>query len=158
MPWNGCFTNRGSPSRWLDAARAAGVDPLVAFNHSSGDHCPGQPCRAPVGRAVPHALPRLPQAPFPWVRTFAPWNEANHQSQPTGKRPRRAAEYFNVVRADCRGCTDRGGRPARLLQHAALARGVQPHVKSRPSLWGLHNYTDANRFRPNGTQGRSSPS
>ena len=36
-------------------------------------------------------------AAFPWVKTYAPWNEANHVSQPTAKSPKRAAEYYDVA-------------------------------------------------------------
>ena len=42
---------------------------------------------------------------YPWVRSIEPWNEANHQSQPTGRDPKRAAQYYNVVRSICHGCT-----------------------------------------------------
>ena len=35
---------------------------------------------------------------------ISPWNEANHRSQPTFKNPKRAAQYYNIVRKYCRGC------------------------------------------------------
>ena len=41
---------------------------------------------------------------YPEVHEYSPWNEANHRSQPTFNNPRRAASYYNVVRAECRGC------------------------------------------------------
>ena len=151
VPWNGIFTNKGQLERWLNAARAAGVEPLVAFNHTSGDRCPAKPCRAPSVAQYRTAF-RVFRKAFPWVRTFAPWNEANHQSQPTGKNPRRAAEYYNVLRAGCRGCKIVG---ADLLDSSNMKRwlGVfNKYVKTPPSLWGLHNYSDTNRFRTKGTK------
>src|SRR4051794_38931491 len=33
---------------WLTAAGAAGVKPLVSFNHSTGDDCPRSPCHKPT--------------------------------------------------------------------------------------------------------------
>ena len=41
---------------------------------------------------------------FPWVKSYAPWNEANHVSQPTSKSPKRAAQYYDVLRKKCKGC------------------------------------------------------
>jgi hypothetical protein len=42
---------------------------------------------------------------YPWVKTYIAWNEANHCSQPTCKKPERAAQYYDALRAVCRGCT-----------------------------------------------------
>ena len=83
---------------------AAGIEPMVAFNHSRSDQCPKKPCVLPSVGQYARAF-RAFYAKYPWVRTYQPWNEANHQSQPTGKNPKRAAQYYNVVRSRCHGCT-----------------------------------------------------
>ena len=36
---------------------------------------------------------------------WAAWNEANHKKQPLFRKPRRAAQFYNVMREECRGCT-----------------------------------------------------
>ena len=35
------------------------------------------------------------------MKTYAPWNEANHVSQPTAKTPKSAAEYYDALRKEC---------------------------------------------------------
>ena len=99
MPWNGLDTNRERVTAWFDAARKAGVRPLVAFNHSLGDQCPNHPCEAPTPEEFEQAFRKFHER-YPWVKDVSPWNEANHQSQPTGRRPDLAAAYFDVV-AEC---------------------------------------------------------
>ena len=39
------------------------------------------------------------------MKNYQPWNEANHQSQPTARNPKAAAQYYNVVKDECRTCT-----------------------------------------------------
>jgi hypothetical protein len=85
------------------------------------------------------------------VRDVSPWNEVNSATQPTGKRPDLAAAYYNVVRASCRGCTIVA---ADLLDSPNIRRYTAAFLakaKGKPRLWGLHNYTDTNRFRSRGT-------
>jgi hypothetical protein len=92
------------------------------------------------------------RAKYPWIRTIQPWNEANHQSQPTGRNPKRAAQYYNAVRLNCRGCTITA---ADVLDSPNLKRWLPAFLKTaqgKPRLWGLHNYTDTNRFRSAGTR------
>ena len=39
------------------------------------------------------------------VTEWGVWNEANHISEPTWKNPKRAAQYFHVMRSLCKRCT-----------------------------------------------------
>ena len=150
-PWDAIFSEPDRLDRWLQAAKAAGVTPLVAFNHARGDQCPKKPCVLPsVGRY--RAAFKAFYAKYPWVRSYQPWNEANHQSQPTGKNPKRAAQFYNVVRSICHGCTITA---ADVLDGTNLKRWLTvftKYAKGKPRLWGLHNYTDTNRFRSTGTK------
>ena len=59
-------------------------------------------CRAGRSTAPPSNafLARWPQ-----VRTYTAWNEANHVSQPTARRPEAAAGYYDELRAACPACT-----------------------------------------------------
>jgi hypothetical protein len=122
---------------WLDAAKSAGIAPLVAIEH--GAHVLRLPSVKTYTRAVRHLRAR-----YPWVRTLSAWNEANHQGQPTWRHPRRAAQYYNAMRSVCPQCTivaadvrDRDGVEKWL--------GIFKQTAIKPRIWGLHNYVDTNR-------------
>ncbi len=135
---------RALVSAWLRGAEAAGAEPFITFGHS---------------RAKPRLLPSVAEfrAAFdafrkrwPDVQVYAPWNEINHVSQPTARSPRRAAEYYNVLKARCEDCTVLAGD---VLDQAGMTRYVkqyQRHLEGEPDIWGLHNYADTNRFRTSG--------
>ncbi|MDX6720351.1 MAG: hypothetical protein QOJ63_2605 [Solirubrobacteraceae bacterium] len=129
---------------WLREARRAGVRPFITFGHSR-EH----PRRLPSAAEF-RASFRAFRARYPQVRAYAPWNEINHASQPTSAAPARAAEYYNVVKAECGGCTVLAGdvldQPGMTRYLAAYRR----HLHGSPRVWGLHNYADANRFRTSG--------
>jgi hypothetical protein len=90
------------------------------------------------------------------VTEFGVWNEANHFSEPTYKNPKRAAQFFHVVRGLCRGCTivaldvlDQSGTDSYIRRfYAALSRTDRIAAK----LVGIHNYGDTNRHRTFGTR------
>jgi len=140
-PWNVMRTHRDELAAWLHAARASRVAPLVAFEHARGDRCPDSPCRLPSVRAYARQI-RAFRRVFPWVRAITPWNEPNHASQPTVRAPRRAARYYNALRAACRRCTlvagDMLDAPNLRRYLAAYRRGLS----EAPRIWGLHNYFD----------------
>jgi hypothetical protein len=131
---------------WLTAAQVSRIRPLVTFEHS---------------RVHPRTLPSPGQFKrefkafrkrYPFVRDYSPWNEINHQSQPTFRKPKAAARFYNVVRASCRGCTIVA---ADVLDQAGLEkylRTFKHYARGTPRLWGLHNYSDTNRFRSRGTK------
>ncbi|HVL31783.1 MAG TPA: hypothetical protein VM299_06065 [Solirubrobacteraceae bacterium] len=129
---------------WLRAARAAGVEPFIAFWHSRV-----QPRRLP-GVEEFRAAFRAFRARYPDVRLFSAWNEPNHPREPTRRAPKRAAELFNVVRAECPGCTVLAGDLIDLPGMGRYLAEYRRHLDGSPQLWGLHNYADANRFRDSG--------
>jgi hypothetical protein len=129
---------------WLAQARRAGVEPFITFGHSRV-HPKRLPSVAEF-RAAFRAFARR----YPTVRVYAPWNEINHASQPTARSPRRAAEYYNVVKAECPRCTVLAGD---VLDQAGMRRYLEAyrrHLDGDPAIWGLHNYADTNRFRDSG--------
>jgi hypothetical protein len=129
---------------WLAAALRAGAEPFITFGHS---------------RVHPKKLPSVAEfrssfrafrKRYPYVKVYAPWNEINHASQPTADAPQRAAQYYNVVKAECPGCTVLAGD---VLDQAGMTRYVKQyrrHLDGEPAIWGLHNYSDTNRFRSSG--------
>jgi hypothetical protein len=137
-------SERDLADAWLGAAKAASVEPFITFGHS---------------RAHPAKLPSVSQfraafrafhRRYPDVHIYAPWNEINHVSQPTARSPKRAAQYYNVVKAECADCTVLAGD---VLDQAGMTRYVREyrrHLVGEPAVWGLHNYADTNRFRTRG--------
>jgi hypothetical protein len=146
-PWNVALRRRDRRllDAWMDAARAAGVEPLVSFNPSTGSRCPRRPCRLPSVRQYTRAFVAFRRR-YPFVRVINPWNEANHRSQPTFRRPRRAAQYYNAVRRRCRGCTIIA---ADVIDEVNMVRWLRVFKRyaRRPRIWGLHNYRDTNPRR-----------
>jgi hypothetical protein len=151
-PWNSIFTEPARLDAWLAAARAAGLEPLVAFERSRGDLCPAKPCSPPSLSAYEQAV-RAFHTRYPWVTLLQPWNEANSATQPTGRLPERAAGYYRVLKQVCPRCIVPA---ADLLDSANLERWLARFRAAlgggMPRLWGLHNYSDANRFRDTGTR------
>jgi hypothetical protein len=145
-------------NRFMNAARAAGQDVLVSFTAPrgcfvSGRYSHASACKAPSASAYKTALLRFDQQ-FGWVKTYSPWNEVNHVSQPTAKSPKLAARYYNVVRRYARS---RGFRvvAADVLDSSNVRSYVRSFLRSAkgsPRLWGLHNYADVNRRRSSGTR------
>ena len=150
VPWHAVHTNRAWLDAWLGAARAHGLRPLVAFDHSTDDVCT-PPCRAPSARAYTRAF-NVFRRRYPWVRTFSPWNEANHGGQPTARRPDLAARYYEIVRSRCRRCTIVAADVLDSGNMDRWTRGFLRAVRHRPRLFGLHNYGDVNRFRATRTR------
>jgi hypothetical protein len=131
---------------WLAAAQASRIRPLVSFEHSRVN-----PRRLPSTRQYKREFKAFRKR-YPFVRDYSPWNEINHKSQPTFRKPRAAARFYNVVRSACRGCTIVA---ADVLDQAGLEkylRTFKRYAHGSPRLWGLHNYSDTNRFRSRGTR------
>jgi hypothetical protein len=131
---------------WLTMAKAIGLEPFIAFEHSRV-----QPRKLPSASQFRREFNAFRQR-YPWVKEYSPWNEVNHKSQPTFRKPKAAATFYNVVRSACRGCTIVA---ADVLDQAGLERYLRTFkrfAKGSPRLWGLHNYSDTNRFRTKGTK------
>jgi hypothetical protein len=146
-PWNVALKRgqRGALDAWLDAARASRIQPLISFSQSVGSRCPRRPCKLPTVREFTRAF-RAFRKRWPFVKVISPWNEANHRSQPTFKNPKRAAQYYNVVRKYCRGCKIVA---ADVIDETNMERwlSVFKRYAKKPRLWGLHNYRDTNPRR-----------
>ena len=129
---------------WLAEARRTGAEPFITFGHSRV-----KPDRLPSVAEYRSAF-RAFRRRFPEVQVYAPWNEINHASQPTARAPRRAAEYYNAMKAECPTCVVLAGD---VLDQAGMVRylkAYQRHLDGDPTIWGLHNYADTNRFRSGG--------
>ncbi len=130
--------------QWMAQAHARGADVLVTINQ----HSSGSKTALPTIRQYRRVVRTLRQR-YPYVRTWAAWNEANHKTQPLFRKPRRAAQFYNVMRKECAGCTIVA---ADVLDSSNMLPWVATFKRyaRNPRIWGLHSYGDANRFKPLG--------
>ena len=87
----------------MNRARAARQQVLVTFTAARGCYAGGKykktrkACRAPSAKAYRASFKAFDKQ-FPWVKTYSAWNEVNHVSQPTYRKPKLAVRYYNVLR------------------------------------------------------------
>jgi hypothetical protein len=99
VPWNVALVSRdrAAVSAWLAAVQRAGITPVITFQHADNNG------RAPTPAQFLRAFLRF-RALFGSVTEFCPWDEATHAGQPTARRPRLAAQYYNAIASHCAGC------------------------------------------------------
>jgi hypothetical protein len=151
VPWDWAQAgHRAEVVGFMRAARARRQDVLVTFTAHRGcyvgrRYSRSRVCRAPTAKAYRASFRRFDDR-FPWVRTYAAWNEVNHISQPTFRSPRLAVRYYRVLRREGRRRQFRV-MAADLLDTSNMRRYVRTFLRQapgRPRLWGLHNYQDVN--------------
>ena len=173
VSWNVASARNDEINRVIDYlahARAAGVTPLVTFEHARGDaticnkrkNRKKAQCKLPTAKQYEKAL-RAFKALFPTVRNVVAWNEINHFTQPTSKNPKAAAKFTTIARKVFKGGTVVA---ADILDQADNTRAKRPTFRSATryvkafrkaykgprSVCGVHNYSDINRFRQTGTK------
>jgi hypothetical protein len=128
---------------WLDGAKATGVEPHVAFNIK--DLSTQSLGKGPTPKQYAKIVKGF-RKKYPQVRTFTPWNEANHVFQPTARRPKLAADYYKALRRVCPSCKILA---ADVLDDANLTSWMTKFKRyyNGRATWGLHNYQDANKHR-----------
>ncbi|HUY71184.1 MAG TPA: hypothetical protein VMV08_03010, partial [Gaiellaceae bacterium] len=100
---------------------------------------------------------------FPYINELQPWNEVNrgnvrargdNYNSPT---PKQSAKYYLALKAVCPTCTivgldvlDSTNTTATLHYIDAFKHYVGK--RNMPHIWGLHNYSETNRFEDNGTR------
>jgi hypothetical protein len=154
-PYDSVFHERSDLDAWLGAARAARAEVVVAFNPPATMRCPNQHgsrgCRLVSSGSYAKAF-RAFHKRYSWVRFIQPWNEVNNGTQPTAHHPDALVAYYKIVRKYCRGCTVLGADIQDIPSMVPYAKQLladfrRAHV-AVPQLWGVHNYTDTNRFIP----------
>jgi hypothetical protein len=147
------FKQRDMVDAWMDAADEAGMEVVVAFNPPLNMRCPNigraRGCR-PVSSAFYKRAFKAFHARYPQVRIYQPWNEVNNLTQPTARFPDAVVTYYQIAKANCPGCTVLGADiqdlPNMAQYSLTLLRSFRARHVRTPQLWGLHNYTDTNRF------------
>ena len=150
VSWDALETDwqREQLDEWLFAARRAHVEPLITFSHS---RLPGQRRVLPTpGRfAYEFALFRHR---YPWVKTFAAWNEVNHCGEPTCHKVGLVVRYYRAMRRLCPRCTVLAGELLDFPNMTSWVKSFQRILGAQPKYWGLHNYRDANRLQTSNTR------
>jgi hypothetical protein len=123
-------------------AHARGADVLLTINQHSSMSKTRLPSVSQYRRVV-----RTLRQRYPYVKTWAAWNEANHKTQPLFRKPRRAAQFYNVMRKECAGCTIVAADVLDSSNMLPWVATFKRYARS-PRIWGLHSYGDANRFKP----------
>ena len=155
VPWNAALSRkqRRYLDNWLTTAETIGVEPLVTFSTPDGTKCPRRPCKLPTVAGYTKAFKAFVKR-WPEVKVVAPWNEANHRSQPTFRNPKRAAQFYNVVRKYCKGCKVVAADVIDEPNMESWLKVFKRYAKS-PKIWGLHNYRDTNIRKGQKTGGTS---
>jgi hypothetical protein len=149
---------------WIGEAEADHQQVLVAFYHS--EYTPTKmPSVAVYQRDVKKFV-----ALFPKVKQYQAWNEANRGTIVEivkGKRhtalvspsASQSAQYYKALRAVCRSCSltgldilDGPSVSPSLRYIAAYKHEIARLRLPMPKLWGLHNYSDTNRFQSTRTR------
>ena len=142
------------PSDELDdrfhAARVAGIELVVSFEHRRGEDCRVTACALPSPAALRAAF-RAFRERWPWVTTFGAWNEGNHPSQPTAARPAAAAELYRVLADECPGCRIAAAEVVDSSDMTGWLRAFRAALPHPPRLWALHNYSDVTRAQTTNT-------
>jgi hypothetical protein len=143
-------------TQWIAAAEARHQQILVAFYHS--EYTPlAMPSVTTYTRDVQKFI-KL----FPKVRQYQAWNETNRGTLAhMFKSPSalESAKYYKALRSVCRGCTltgldilDGPSINPTLRYVGEFKRDIVRLKVPMPSLWGLHNYSDTNRFQSTRTR------
>ncbi|WP_037412183.1 glycosyl hydrolase [Candidatus Solirubrobacter pratensis] len=156
VPWD-WYKNAGQNNEvvgFMNRAHAAGQDVLVAFSarrgcYESGKYSRSSACKAPSTSAYKSAVTRFHKA-YPWVKTYSPWNEENHVSQPTHSSPKRAVQYYDTLRKACKGCTVMAADVLDQSNVTSWLKSFLHYSHGRGTIWGLHNYKDVNRRQSKG--------
>jgi hypothetical protein len=156
-PWDvmSSVPDRNNLINWLNHATAAHQRVLIAFEAS---HQPGEQRKAPSIKAYTAAIKAFRDA-YPFVKDIQAWNEVNRCQetnetgfvigQPICHNPKRAAQYYMAARKVFKGGKVTG---LDILDQANVKPAVRyiktflKYAKPRPKFWGIHNYSDTNRF------------
>ena len=155
VPWDAIRnpTALAQADQFVTAARAAGVKVLMHI--STNDLRPRRaklPTVAQYRRDVGALVRRYRSQ---GVTEWGTWNEANHETQPTFRSARRAAQFYVAMRGFCRGCTivgldvlDQRSTRSPSIDFRNYIRAFFRAAGRSGQLMtvvGLHNYSEVNR-------------
>ena len=116
--------------------------------------------KAPTVTEYTKALKKFQKA-YPGVKDIPPWNEVNRcQAQRAGNvigqptvchhRPKLAAQYYSAARKVFKGAKRSPAWTSSTSRTSSKTinylKSFLRHAKPDPKFWGIHNYSDTNRF------------
>jgi Glycosyl hydrolase catalytic core len=157
LPWDyfKSAPQHAEVTAFMNAARAKRQDVLVTFSARRGcfvtRYSKKKACKAPSKKTYISAVKRF-RKEFPYAKTFSPWNEVNHVSQPTYRKPKLAARYYLALKSVCKKCTIEAADVLDSSDVKTYLRGFLRATKGKGRIWGLHNYKDVNRRQSKGVK------
>jgi hypothetical protein len=155
VPWDAIRnpTALAQADQYVSAARAAGVKVLM---HISTNDLRPRRAKLPTVSQYRRDVGALVRRYRPLgVTEWGTWNEANHETQPTFRSARRAAQFYVAMRGFCRGCTivgldvldQRSTRSPSIDFRNYIRAFFQAAGRSGRlmTVVGLHNYSEVNR-------------
>jgi Glycosyl hydrolase catalytic core len=127
---------------WMAGAEATNSRVLLAIDHSwTPGRLKAKPTVGQYSSLIRWLYNRYPE----WNR-LTPWNEVNHNSQPTYKNPKLAWQFYIAAKAACQGCviTSPSILAGKTISRTWLGK-FRRYEKGRIRLWAVHNYGDNNR-------------
>ena len=132
---------------WMEAARRNDARVLITFGHARGSRERYLPTRDEFASQF-----RAVRRRYPDLRTFQAWNEANHGTQPTRRRPDRVARFYDAMKLNCRRCNIVAPSVLDMDNMLSWVRRFRKEARRKVRVWSIHNHIDANRFRTAGTK------
>ena len=150
VPWNIMQRHDYWPRyfrAWLAGAKRMHVQPHVAFNII--DVKPKYFGKGPTVKQYAKMVKAFHKK-YPQVTSFAPWNEENHQFQPTAtvkhnnRGPKLAAAYYKALRRACPRCQILAADLLGSSNMHSWIKRFQRYYHGK-ATWGIHNYQDGNK-------------
>jgi hypothetical protein len=148
---------------WLAAARAAHQKVLVSFEHSRRSRkAAGKLPSAKTYKAALTAFKKRYGSNFdisPWNEVDRKYEAARGEGQPTWNKPAMVATYYGVARKVFKGkkivgldILDQSNVNPALSYIRKFRAALRKQHLPTPSVWGLHPYSDINRFSTSRTR------
>jgi hypothetical protein len=148
---------------WLSAARAAHQKVLVSFEHSRlSRKAAGKLPSAKAYKAALTAFKKRYGSSFdvsPWNEVDRKYEAARGEGQPTWNKPAMTATYYGVARKVFKGkkivaldILDQSNVNPALSYIRRFRAAVRKQHLPAPKIWGLHPYSDINRFSTSRTK------
>jgi hypothetical protein len=149
---------------WLTAAKAAHQKSLISFEHSRKSRAAAG--KLPSAAAYRKAITAFKARYGSRVNDISPWNEVDRkyvssrgEGQPTWNKPAMAATYYGVARKVFKGrnivaldILDQANVSYALSYIGKFRSAVRKQHLAAPRIWGLHPYSDINRFSTSRTR------